>query len=81
MVRIRLKRTGRANRPCYRIVVQDIRSRRDSPALDILGTYEPLKESDAVSLDAERARQWIAKGAKPSEKVAILFKKAGVALA
>jgi len=78
VVKIRLKRTGRANRPSYRIVVMDIHSKRDAPAIEILGHYDPLKKTDNVTVDADRVREWIAKGAQPSERVASLLKRAGI---
>ena len=80
MVKIRLKRTGRRNRPAYRIAVQDIHDRRDRPALEILGTYDPLKAEDQVVVNVEKAQDWISKGAQPTEKTAVLLKKAGVTL-
>ena len=80
VVKIRLQRIGKANRPHYRIVAQDARSRRDSPALEILGTYDPLKKSDMVQVDAEKLRSWLSKGAQPTEKLAVILKQAGVSL-
>jgi len=78
VVKIRLKRTGRTNQPSYRIVVQDIHERRDGPQIEILGSYSPLKKSDNVVVKADRVQAWLAKGAQPTHRVAILLKKAGV---
>ena len=80
MVRIRLRRTGRKRTPTYRIVVADSQSPRDGRFIEIIGTYNPKGETpaDKVQVDAEKARQWIAKGATPSDTVQSLLKQAGV---
>ena len=77
---IRMKRTGRRNRPCYRISVADSRLPRDGRTLDTLGLYDPIASSEErqVNLDVERAKHWLARGAKPSDTVRSLFKRAGV---
>ena len=77
---IRLSRRGAKKRPFYRVVATDSRSPRDGKFLEVLGTYDPLKEQDQFKLDAEKAQSWIKKGALPSKTVADLMKKAGVAL-
>ena len=77
---IRMKRTGRRNRPCYRISVADSRSPRDGRTLETLGLYDPVcadKEAQA-KVDQERARYWLSMGARPSETVESLFKRLGV---
>ena len=76
MVVLRLRREGNKNRPFYRIVAADQRFKRDGRFLEILGTYDPIKETDNVNLDLEKANAWIAKGAQPSETVASFIKKA-----
>ena len=80
MVVIRLSRRGAKKRPFYRIVATDRRKRRDGRCLEVLGTYNPLKETDSFKLDAEKAKSWLDKGAKPSRTVASILKKAGVEL-
>jgi small subunit ribosomal protein S16 len=77
---IRMKRTGRRNRPCYRISVADSRFPRDGRTLETLGLYDPVsKDKEKQStLDVERARHWVAAGALPSETVHSLFKRHGV---
>ena len=77
---IRLKRTGRRNRPCYRISVADSRSPRDGRVLEHLGIYDPISVSAERqhTLDVERARHWLQHGAKPSATVHALFKKHAV---
>jgi small subunit ribosomal protein S16 len=78
--RIRLRRIGRKGVPLYRIVVADQESPRDGRFIEIIGTYNPKGETalDKVKVDAEKARQWIAKGATPSDTVQSLLKQAGV---
>ena len=75
-VKIRLKRVGAKNKPAFRIVVTDGRSPRDGKFIEELGTYLPRKKSDKFTLDLERARYWVSKGAKPSDTVASFIKKA-----
>ncbi len=75
-VRIRLKRIGAKNKPAYRIVVADGRSPRDGKCLEELGTYLPKKKEDNFTLDLERAKYWVSKGAQPSDTVASFIKKA-----
>jgi small subunit ribosomal protein S16 len=77
---IRLKRTGRRNRPCYRISVADARSPRDGRVLESLGLYDPISKDaeNQHTLNVERAQHWLRHGAKPSETVHSLFKKHGV---
>lgn len=74
-VRIRLARYGTNNRPCYRIVAADSRARRDGRFIELLGSYDPLKEPAAVTLKEERIKYWLSKGAKASETVASILKK------
>lgn len=77
--RIRLRRVGRKKLPLYRIVVADQAKARDGSFIEVLGTYDPRAEAaKQVSLDTERAKQWLAKGATPSDTVGALLKKAGV---
>lgn len=77
---IRLSRRGAKKRPFYRVVATDSRKPRDGRCLEILGTYDPLTDKDSLRLDAEKAKGWLEKGAKPSPTVASLLKKAGVEL-
>lgn len=77
---IRLTRTGRRNRPCYRINVADSRSPRDGRNLDTLGIYDPIATATESrhTVDVDRARRWLSQGAKPSPTVHTLFKAHGV---
>lgn len=77
-VRIRLKRMGAHKAPFYRVVVSDSRSPRDGRFIEEIGTYNPLKEENNVTLDEEKALKWLQEGAQASDTVRSLFKKAGI---
>ena len=77
-VKIRLRRMGAKKKPFYRIIVADSRSPRDGRFIEELGTYDPLKDPSEIKVDGEKAKQWIANGAQPTETVKVLLKKAGV---
>lgn len=76
--RIRLRRVGRKGQPEYRIVVAEGSTSRDGRFVESIGHYNPRVEPVSISVDTEKARAWLAKGAKPSDTVRSLFKKAGV---
>jgi small subunit ribosomal protein S16 len=76
--RIRLRRIGRKGLPLYRIVVTDRESPRDGRFIETIGSYNPKLETDKITVDAEKAKQWIAKGATPTDTVRSLLVKAGV---
>jgi small subunit ribosomal protein S16 len=77
---IRMKRTGRRNSPCYRICVAEKRLPRNGRTLDTLGVYDPASPVPdlRLKLDVERARQWLDRGALPSDTVRSIFKREGV---
>ncbi len=75
MLSIRLRRTGSTKRPYYRVVVADSRAWRDGRFVEVLGHYDPRKNPAVVKIDAERAKHWIAKGAKASDTVRSLLKR------
>ncbi len=77
-VRIRLTRVGATKQPSYRVVVADSRSARDSRAIETIGHYNPRTEPVEVRIDADKAKEWLAKGAQPSDTVARLFRNAGI---
>ena len=77
-VRIRLTRVGAKKQPTYRLVVADSRSARDSRAIDTLGHYNPRTEPIELNVDADKAKEWLAKGAQPSDTVVRLFQQAGI---
>ena len=79
-VRIRLSRGGAKKRPFYRIVVADSRRARDGKFVDQVGTYNPMlpKDSpDRVKIDVEKAKEWMAKGAQPSDRVTLFLSNLG----
>lgn len=69
---------GAHKRPFYRVVVADSRARRDGPFIEILGTYNPLKEPSEINLDLEKAKIWLQRGAQPTESVKKLMQRAGL---
>jgi small subunit ribosomal protein S16 len=77
-VRIRLTRVGAKKQPSYRVVVADARSARDSRAIETIGHYNPRTEPIELNVDETRAKEWLAKGAQPSDTVVRLFKQAGI---
>ena len=80
-VRIRLSRGGAKKRPFYRIVVADSRRARDGRFLDQVGTYNPMlpKDSpDRVKIDLEKTKDWMLKGAQPSDRVTLFLSNLGV---
>ncbi len=77
-VRIRLKRMGAKKRPFYRLVVADSRAARNGRFIDTLGYYNPIAEPAEISIDTEKALDWLAKGAQPSDTARALLKKSGV---
>jgi small subunit ribosomal protein S16 len=77
-VRIRLARHGATKRPFYRIVVADGDSPRDGRFIEMVGTYNPRKESPEVTLKGERVRHWLGQGAVPTDTVRSLLKREGL---
>ncbi len=77
-VTIRLRRDGTKNSPYYRVVVADKHSPRDGKFLELIGTYDPKKKGDNSTIKLERADHWIRLGAKPSDTVRSILKKARV---
>ncbi len=83
MVVIRMARGGAKKRPFYRIVVADKRSPRDGKFIERLGFFNPEAKGgeERLKLDLAKAKEWISKGAQPSERVASLIKEAQKAAA
>ena len=77
-VKIRLMRVGKKKQPTYRVVVADSRSPRDGRIIETIGHYGPREEPSRVSIDADRALDWLRKGAKPTESVQKLLTVSGV---
>ena len=69
---------GQIHAPFYRVIVADSRSPRNGRFIEEIGTYNPCVEPSEIKIDAEKAKQWIANGAQPTETVAKLLKKAGI---
>ena len=77
--KIRLKRIGRRNRPFYRMVVMDSRSRRDGAAIEELGWYNPIDIDHSFSLKEDRILYWLKEGAQTTDATHKLLKRAGLA--
>ena len=80
-VKIRLARGGSKKRPYYRIVVADIRAPRDGKYIERVGSYNPLlpkDHEDRIKLDIEKIKEWLSKGAKPTDRVARFLDAEGI---
>ncbi|MBI5869411.1 MAG: 30S ribosomal protein S16 [Thermoleophilia bacterium] len=77
-VKIRLSRVGRKKKPIYRIVVADSRSPRDGKVIENIGRYAPQEDPSLIEVDEDKARDWLAKGAQPTETVAKLLSVKGI---
>jgi len=73
---IRMSRHGAKKKPFYRIVVTDSRAPRDGRFIDQLGTYDPMAQSGGIKLDTRGIEKWLQRGARPSQTVSELIKKA-----
>jgi small subunit ribosomal protein S16 len=73
-VRMRLTRVGSKKNPIYRVVVADSRSPRDGKFIEIVGRYNPQHEPSLIEFDEDKVKDWLAKGATPSETVSRLLK-------
>jgi small subunit ribosomal protein S16 len=80
-VHIRLRRTGTTRKPAYRVVVADSRAARDGKFIEVLGHYNPLTNPPTLKIEVERAKEWIKKGAQPSNTVKNLLARAGAGAA
>ena len=78
MVKIRLRRMGAKKAPYYRVVVADSRYPRDGRFIEEIGTYDPCVSPAKISIDVDRAREWIKTGAQPTDTVRALLKKVDV---
>ncbi|NPV79028.1 MAG: 30S ribosomal protein S16 [Firmicutes bacterium] len=75
---IRLARVGAKKQPHYRVVVADSRYPRDGRFIEILGHYNPRTNPETVKINEEKAREWLSKGARPSEAVSNILSKVGI---
>ena len=73
-VRMRLTRVGSKKNPIYRVVVADSRSPRDGKFIAIVGRYNPQVEPSLIEFDEDKVKEWLAKGATPSDTVQRLLK-------
>ncbi len=78
MVKIRLLRLGAHKKPFYRIVVADSRARRDGPFIEIIGTYNPMKDPSEIKLNGEKVKHWLQRGAQPTDRAKKLIQRAGL---
>ncbi len=77
-VRLRLTRVGGRNDPVWRVVVADQRSPRDGRVIETIGSYDAQTNPSTISIDAERAQSWLARGAQPSNQVRHLLRIQGI---
>jgi small subunit ribosomal protein S16 len=75
-MKIRLSRFGTKNEPHYRVVVAEARSRRDGDAVEQLGAYNPRSKGNPLTIKLDRVDYWMSKGAKPSDTLHALIKRA-----
>jgi small subunit ribosomal protein S16 len=73
-VKLRLARVGSKKNPIYRVVAADSRSPRDGRFIEIVGRYNPQTEPSTIELDEAKVKEWLSKGAQPTESVARLLK-------
>ena len=73
-VKLRLTRVGSKKNPIYRVVAADSRSPRDGKFLEIVGRYNPQTEPSTIEFDEDKVKEWLGKGAQPSNTVARLLK-------
>jgi small subunit ribosomal protein S16 len=78
LVKIRLKRMGATKRPFYRLVVADSRSPRDGRFIEEIGVYDPLSSPSKVEIDGDKVRDWMRKGARPSDTARKLLEQQGI---
>jgi small subunit ribosomal protein S16 len=77
-VKLRLTRVGSKKNPIYRVVAADSRSPRDGKFIEIVGRYNPQHDPSLIELDEAKIREWLSKGAQPTESVAKLLKTQGI---
>ena len=77
-VKLRLKRMGSKQKPFYRVVAADSRSPRDGRFIETVGTYDPVKKEESITIDEEKALKWLNNGAQPTDTVKNLLTKKGI---
>ena len=78
MLKIRLRRIGKKRTPYYRVVVAEKEAKRDGAFLETLGSYDPHANPPSAVIDADKTREWIRKGAQPSEAAVKVLQRAGI---
>ncbi len=76
-VKMRLMRMGKAKAPYYRVVVIDGRAPRDGRYIDQIGRYDPRQTPSLIDIDADKAVDWLRKGAQPTDRVRKLLEVSG----
>ena len=77
-VKLRLTRVGSKKNPIYRVVVADSRAPRDGKFIEIVGRYNPQTDPSTIELDEQKIKDWLGKGAQPTEPVARLLKRQNI---
>lgn len=77
-VKLRLKRMGAKQKPFYRIIAADSRSPRDGRFIETVGTYDPVKKENNITVDEEKALKWLNNGAQPTDTVKNILTKQGI---
>ena len=77
-VKLRLKRMGSKQKPFYRIVAADSRFPRDGRFIELVGTYNPIKGQEVVTVDEEKALKWLNNGAEPTDTVRNILSSQGI---
>ncbi len=78
MLKIRLRRVGAPKKPSYRVVIARSQAPRDGAFIEIIGHFNPLTDPETFDIDADKVKEWLAKGAQPTETTARLLIKAGI---
>jgi small subunit ribosomal protein S16 len=78
MLRIRLRRIGKTHHPYYRLVVANQQAKRDGAFLETLGSYDPHANPPTSTVDEAKTREWLGKGAQPSEAAEKILRRAGI---
>ena len=75
-LKIRLTKVGSIHQPLYRVVVAEARSRRDGAAIENLGTYHPASRANPIKVNLDRVDFWLGRGARPTDTMRAMIKKA-----
>ena len=78
MLKMRLARFGKKKQPTYRVVIADARATRDGAVVDVIGHYNPRTEPSTIEIDGDKARDWLHKGAQPTDRVSRLLAAKGI---